>query len=222
MFKKYYLIVKKFLKLGANNKVLLFHLFFSAILRSMSILLIPFSAAKIVEYATVGDFRMAFVFAFMFLAYSLIYVLCHHYNYVAYAKNSIFTHNKLQELILNKVTTYDENFSKEISTPYIINTAFNDVGKVMQVPDQAFDGMAGIISIFATLIIMFKVNVFIGVFTIALNLFSFYLLAKNMDKHEYYFSAQNKHQDNISGLMGQVLDGNKEIKSFNISDDIGQ
>lgn len=222
MFKKYYLIVKKFLKLGANNKVLLFHLFFSAILRSMSILLIPFSAAKIVEYATAGDFRMAFVFAFMFLAYSLIYVLCHHYNYVAYAKNSIFTHNKLQELILNKVTTYDENFSKEISTPYIINTAFNDVGKVMQVPDQAFDGMAGIISIFATLIIMFKVNVFIGVFTIALNLFSFYLLAKNMDKHEYYFSAQNKHQDNISGLMGQVLDGNKEIKSFNISDDIGQ
>lgn len=222
MFKKYYLIVKKFLKLGANNKVLLFHLFFSAILRSMSILLIPFSAAKIVEYATAGDFRMAFVFAFMFLAYSLIYVLCHHYNYVAYAKNSIFTHNKLQELILNKVTTYDENFSKEISTPYIINTAFNDVGKVMQVSDQAFDGMAGIISIFATLIIMFKVNVFIGVFTIALNLFSFYLLAKNMDKHEYYFSAQNKHQDNISGLMGQVLDGNKEIKSFNISDDIGQ
>lgn len=222
MFKRYYLIVKKFFKLGANNKVLLFHLFLSALLRSIAILLIPFSAAKIVEYATANDFRMAFIFAFIFLIYSLIYVLFHHYNYVAYANNSIYTHNKLQELILNKVTTYDENFSREISTPYIINTAFNDVGKVMQVPDQAFDAMAGIISIIVTLVIMLKVNIFVGIFTLALNLFSFYILAKNMDKYEYYFSAQNKHQDNVSGLMGQVLDGNKEIKSFNISEDIEQ
>lgn len=222
MFKKYYLIIKRYFELGANNKVLLFHLCFSAILRSVSMLLIPFSAAKIVEYATAGDFRMTFTYAIIFLIYSLIYVLFHHYNYVSYAKNSIFTHNKLQELILNKVTTYDENFSKEISTPYIINTAFNDVGNVMQVPDEAFDSIAEMLSILVTSIILFKVNIFIGVFTLILNMISFYTLAKNMEKHEYYFTAQRKHQDNISGLMGQVLDGNKEIKSFNISDNINQ
>ena len=121
MIKQYYLIIKKYFSLGANNKKCLFYLFLSAFLRSSSFLLIPFAAAKIVEYATISDYQMAGIFSLVFLGCSLFYVLCHHYNYVAYEKNSIFTHNKLQQLIMDKVTTYDENFSKTISTPYIVN-----------------------------------------------------------------------------------------------------
>ena len=41
-----------------------------------------------------------------------------------------------------------------------------------------------------------------------------------MKKKNYYLSRQRKHQDNISSLMGQVLDGNKEIKAFNMSDNL--
>lgn len=220
MIKRYYLIAKKFFSLGANNKKLLFHLFFSAFLRSISLLLIPFAASKIVEYATISDFKTTIIWIILFLVSSLIYVLLHHYNFVAYKNNSIFTHNKLQQLILNKVTTYDENFSKEISTPYIVNTAFNDVGKVMQIPDQTFDAIAEMISIIIALGILIKVSVFIGISALILNLISLYALAKNMEKKEYYLAGQRKHQDSISGLMGQVLDGNKEIKSFNMKDDI--
>ena len=47
-----------------------------------------------------------------------------------------------------------------------------------------------------------------------------YALDKSMKKKNYYFSRQRKHQDNISSLMGQVLDGNKEIKAFNMSDNL--
>ena len=220
MIKRYYLIVKKFFSLGANNKKLLFHLFFSAFLRSISLLLIPFTASKIVEYATISDFRTTIIWVILFLVSSLVYVLFHHYNFAAYKNNSIFTHNKLQQLILNKVTTYDENFSKEISTPYIVNTAFNDVGKVMQIPDQTFDAIAEMISIIIALGILIKVSVFIGISALVLNLISLYALAKNMEKKEYYLAGQRKYQDSISGLMGQVLDGNKEIKSFNMKEDI--
>lgn len=220
MIKRYFLIVKKFFSLGANNKKLLFHLFFSAFLRSTSFLLIPFTASKIVEYATISDFKMATAFAVIFLGCSLLYVLFHHYNFAAYKNNSIFTHNKLQELIFNKVTTYDENFSKEISTPYIINTAFNDVGKVMQIPDKTFDAITELISIIIAIVILSKVNIIIGLATLVLNIVSLYVLATNMEKKEHYLAGQRKHQDSISGLMGQVLDGNKEIKSFNMKEDI--
>lgn len=220
MIKRYYLIVEKFFRLGANNKKLLFHLFLSAILRSLSILLIPFTASKIVEYVTVSDYNMAILWTFLFLVSSLLYVLCHHYNYVAYKNHSIFTHNKLQQLILDKVTTYDENFSKEISTPYIVNTAFNDVGKVMQIPDETFDSISNAINIVVALGILCSVNILIGVSTILLNIISLYAMAKNMEKKEYYLTGQRKHQDSISGLMGQVIDGNKEIKSFNMEKDI--
>lgn len=220
MIKRYYLIVKKYFKLGANNKKLLFHLFISALLRSLSLLLIPYMASKVVEYATIGDYKTTLTCSLLFLIVSLIYVACHHYNYVAYANNSIFTHNKLQELILNKVTSYDENFTKNISTSYIVNTGFNDVGNVMQVPDELFDTITKFISVIITLIILINVNVYIGLATLMLNLLYLWSLGKNIEKRDYYLAGQRKHQDSISSLIGQVLDGNKEIKSFNMSEDI--
>ena len=222
MIKKYYLIVKKFFSLGANNKKYLTHLFISSFLRSSSMLLIPFTAAKIVEYATIPDFKMAGIYVLVFLGVSLFYTLCHHYNYVSYKNNSIYTHNKLQQLIMDKVTTYDENFTKTISVPYIINTSFKDVGEIMQIPDQIFDAINEFITIIFALIILAKVNIYIGISTLVLNLISLYCLNKNIIKRDYHLAIQRKHEDNISGLMGQVLDGNKEIKSFNMKEDINE
>lgn len=220
MIKRYYLILQKFFSLKAHDNRLVFHLFFSALLRSISLLLIPVAAAKVVEFATIKDYQTTFLYATIFLIVSFIYVLCHHYNYIAYKNNSIFTHNKLQELILSKVTSYDENFTKNMSTSYIVNTAFNDVGKVMQVPDQSFDAITGVVNIAIALIILISVNVYIGILALILYIISMYALDKNMKKKNYYLSSQRKHQDNISSLMGQVLDGNKEIKAFNMSDNL--
>lgn len=220
MIKRYYLILQKFFSLKAHDNRLVFHLFFSALLRSISLLLIPVVAAKVVEFATIKDYQTTFLYATIFLIVSFIYVLCYHYNYIAYKNNSIFTHNKLQELILSKVTSYDENFTKNMSTSYIVNTAFNDVGKVMQVPDQAFDAITGVVNIAIALIILISVNVYIGILALILYIISMSALDKNMKKINYYFSRQRKHQDNISSLMGQVLDGNKEIKAFNMSDNL--
>ena len=220
MIKRYYSILKKFFSLGANNKRLLFHLLFSSFLRSISLLLIPFMAAKIVEFATIKDYKTTFICAIIFLVVSLIYVLCHHYNYVAYKNNSIFTHNKLQELILNKVTSYDENFTKNISTSYIVNTAFNDVGDVMKVPDQIFDIITRLFNIAIALVILLNVNVYVGLLALILNVISIYALDKNMRKRDFYLNGQRKHQDSISSLMGQVLDGNKEIKAFNMNENL--
>lgn len=220
MIKRYYLILQKFFSLKAHDNRLVFHLFFSALLRSISLLLIPVVAAKVVEFATIKDYQTTFLYATIFLIVSFIYVLCYHYNYIAYKNNSIFTHNKLQELILSKVTSYDENFTKNMSTSYIVNTAFNDVGKVMQVPDQAFDAITGVVNIAIALIILISVNVYIGILALILYIISMSALDKNMKKKNYYFSRQRKHQDNISSLMGQVLDGNKEIKAFNMSDNL--
>lgn len=220
MIKRYYLMLKKYFSLGANNKRLLFHLFFSAFLRSMSVLTIPFAASKIVEFLTQENFEVAILWTVTFLILSLLYISCHHYNYVAYKNLSIYVHNKLQQLILNKVTSYDENFTKKISTSYIVNTAFQDVGEVMKVPDLTFDVINYLISLVISFIILATVNIYIGITALILTIISIYCTFKNLKKRDYYLAGQRKHQDSISGLMGQVLDGNKEIKSFNLEDDL--
>lgn len=220
MIKRYYLIAKKYFSLKVSDKKLLFHLFFSNLLRSVSLLLIPFVASKVVEFATIKDYKLTLICSIIFLLVSLVYVLFHHYNYVAYKNNSIFTHNKLQKLILNKVTLYDEDFTKTISTSYIVDTAFNDVGNLMQIPDRIFDSIGGLLNIIIALIILFSVNVYIGLLALVLNLIAIYALGFNIKKRDYYLSFQRKHQDDISSLMGQILDGDREIKAFNMGESL--
>lgn len=221
MFKRYFIIVKKYFSLGANNKVLLFNLFLSATLRSAMLLTLPFAASMVVEFATDQNFEMAIVWSVIFLVCSLIYVLFHHYNYIAYRNNSIYVHTKLQQLILEKVVTYDENFSKELSVPFIVNTSFNDLGNIHQVPDQTFDAITRTINVIIAIVILFSVNPLIGALALVLSLLSTWSVARNMQKKEFHLAGQRRHQDSIAGLMGQVVDGNKEIKAFNMEDDLG-
>lgn len=222
MIKRYFTVVKKYFRLGANNKKLLFHLFFSSFLKVTSFLMIPFMASKIVLYATNQEIYQTLHYAFYFLIFSFIYVMCHHYNYVAYKNNSIYTHNKFQQLILDKVTSFDENFTKNMPTSYIVNTAYNDIGEVMQIPDQFFDAITGIISIVIALVILLSVHISIGMIAIILTVISIYMMGKLMKQREYHYARQRKHEDSISGLIGQVIDGNKEIQAFNMKDDLNQ
>ena len=142
MFKRYYLIVKKFFSLKAYDKGQLIGLFLVEIARTLSYLLIPLMASKIVSYVTGNDFKTATIYIVLFLLSSLFYVLVHHFNYILYSKVNIDIHNRLQHMIMDKVTTYDEDFTKDISTSYLVNTAFSDVGNVNKIPDQLFTVIA--------------------------------------------------------------------------------
>ena len=53
-----------------------------------------------------------------------------------------------------------------------------------------------------------------------MNLIAIYALGFNIKKRDYYLSFQRKHQDDISSLMGQILDGDREIKAFNMEESL--
>lgn len=219
---RYYNIIKKYFLLGANNKKCLFHLFLSAFLRSISLLALPFIASKIVDSLTSKDYLLAFYQVILFLLSSLIYVLCHHYNYVSYNRNSVYTHNKLQQLVMEKVTTYDEDFTKTIKTSFIVNTAFKDIGEVMQIPDQLFDCISYLANIILSLIILSSVHIYMGIFSLILLILYFLYLNHNLSLRDYYLDKQRKSQDDMAELMGQVIDGTKEVKAFHMEEDLNQ
>lgn len=220
MIKEYFEIVKKFFSLKACSPKLIFHLFFSALLRSLSLLLIPLAASKIIDVASTGNFELTLKMVVVYILSAIFYVMLHHYNYSAYAKNSIYTHNKLQELILNKVTTYDENFTKEISVPFIVNTSYNDVGSAMQVPDNFFDAVTTFINIVIAMVILLNVDVIVGIFTLIALIISLVSLDYNMKRRNNELAKQRVSQDEVSGIIGQVIDGTKEIKAFNMESNI--
>ena len=215
---RYFKIYKKYLKLHANDKKLLFALFFSAFLRSTTVLGIPIFASKIVEYATIQDFNNAFLNVFYLSINYLIYNIVYHWNYVAYRNNSNYVYTKLQENVIESVVKYDEDFTKKVSKSYLINTVANDTFEVCMFDDRMVDAVTHFISLIISLIILLNYNIYIGIIVLLFNILYLYLLDKGQKKRDYYLNGQRKQQDKIVEMFTQILDGNKEIKSFSMSD----
>lgn len=218
MIKKYFIKLRNYISLGLINKILVFHVILSYILYSLSSLLIPYFAASIVDYAMLSDYQMAFTIAIVLLVVACVYLLCSHYRYRAYYKNNIYIHNKLEQNILKKVTSYDEYYTDYISKSRIINTSYEDLNCVMEVMDETLNMASACLTIIGSIIILITTNIYIGTFTLVLNIFAIYRLISNMMKRDYYLANRKKHQDDVSNLLNQVLDGNKEINAFNMSD----
>jgi len=215
---RYFKIYKKYLKLHANDKKLLFALFFSAFLRSTTVLSIPIFASKIVEYATIQDFNNAFLNVFYLSINYLVYNIVYHWNYVAYRNNSNYVYTKLQENVIESIVKYDEDFTKKVSKSYLINTVANDTFEVCMFDDRMVDAVTHFISLIISLIILLNYNIYIGIIVLLFNILYLYLLDKGQKKRDYYLNGQRKQQDKIVEMFTQILDGNKEIKSFSMSD----
>ena len=213
---RYYKICRKYFKLNANNKKLLLALFFSAFLRSFVVLGFPIFTSKIVDYATQGLYKEAFLNLLYLGINYLIYNLAYHWNYIAYRDNTNYTYTKLQENVVDKVTTYDENFSKNLTKSYLVNTTSNDIFDVCMFADRMIDAITHFISLVIALIILLFNNINIGIIVLIFNLLYLYLLSECQKKKDYYLMGQRKQQDKIVEMFAQTLDGTKEIKSFDM------
>ncbi|MBR2659659.1 ABC transporter ATP-binding protein [Candidatus Saccharibacteria bacterium] len=218
----YYLLFKKFFSLRATDKKLLFYLFATSALSTGSKLLIPFTASLVVEAATEGNFTLACINVGIFLASALLYSFLKHLNFTAYAKNALYIHDNLQQKILNKAVTFDQDFAKNISHAEIINTAFEDVTRNQRIPDYLFDFVTSALTIVADAIILVFVDPLIGAITLVLTGICMALFVYHMKKRDYYTLIQRSHQDHISDLYSQLIDGHKEVHSFNLKNDLEQ
>ncbi len=219
---RYYRICKKYFKLNANDKKLLLFLFLSAFLRSTTILGFPIFSAKIVEYATNGDYTGAFLNVIYLGINYLIYNIVYHWNYVAYRDNTNYVYTKLQENVVEKVATYDENFTKKISKSYLVNTTANDTWEVCMFADRMMDAITHFMSLVIALGILLFYNLYIGIIVLIFNLLYLLLLSEYQKKKDYYLNEQRKQQDKIVEMFAQTLDGTKEIKSFDMKDKLNE
>lgn len=220
MFKYYYNIISKFFALKATTPILMFHLFFSAFLTTVSFLLGPYVASQIIEHISAADWTATFGAIGVFAVVSFTYVAAHHYNYWAYYKNALSIHNVLQRKVLKKVTELDEGFSENIPVATIVSTSFADINFATRVPDYLFDFLTKFASIFISSIILIFVNITLGLIILVATLISLYLFTFHMRQRDKADKLVYANQDNISGLLSQVIDGHKEIHSFNMKENL--
>ena len=218
--KYYYKLIKKYLTFKVMSKKLLAELLITALIRTGLKLLIPIPAAMVVDFATEGKYNAAAWSVLLFLATALAYILFHHLNYVAYGKNALYIHDTLQKVILDRVISLDQDYTKKISHAEIINTGFEDVVKCQRIPDYLFDFLLTIISIIADAVILVFIDPLIGGIALTLTIISIALFVYHMRRRDYYADRRRSHQDEISGLYNQIIDGHKEVHAFNLEKDL--
>ena len=216
----YYQLLKKFFALRAYSKKLMFCLFLASSLSTGSKLLVPYTASLVVEAATDGEYKLALFNTAIFLASAVLHIAFRHLAFNAYARNALYIHDELQRKILNKVVTLDPDFAKNISHAEIINTAFEDVTRNQRIPDYLFDFFISMGTIIIDALILVFVDVLIGVITLALTIVCMFIFVYHMKKRDAYTLTQRSYQDDISSLYSQLIDGHKEVHSFNLKKDL--
>ena len=216
----YVRLIKRYLSFRLGNKKLLAALLVTASIRTILHLLIPIPVAMIVDFATEGNYQAASLSVLLFLLAALSYAFFYHLNYIAYGKNALYIHDTLQQKILDKVISLDQDYTKKISHAEIINTGFEDVVRCQRIPDYLFDFLMTGVSIIADAVILVFVDPLIGGITFLLTLISFLIFIYHMRRRDYYANRRRTHQDEISGLYNQIIDGHKEVHAFNLEKDL--
>lgn len=209
-------IIKDFFKLVKGSKKWICLLFLGSIMAHLSSLLIPVFTSNIIYEVTNKNANATYLniglLAITYIAYNLFWYL----NSVSYSHNFKYSYKNLREKIIDKVFTYDVEFSDRISKGTILNTVNTDTANLSEMIDNICEIMVVFIKIIIMIIIFLKTNLFIGLLVILLEI----LYLKSFDycniKSTKYLRGQQKYRDKLTDNLSQILNGLGEIKIFNI------
>ena len=219
----YYLkFAQRFFALKVTKKSYTAHSIISAILRTFSFLLIPLTASEIVKGLEDQNYQYAFIAIGLFAASAILYIICHRYNYWAYYINANSIHNVLQQKILDKIIEFDVCFSAGISKSTLISTAFRDVDRARQAPDQLCDAVVLVFGILISTIILCVVDLRIGLIIFGLLILSFIDFMQHTKKRDRFMSTMLDYSDELSGLYSQMIDGYKEVQTLNLEENLSE
>lgn len=213
-------IILDFLKLVKGSKKWIFLLFFGSIMAHLSSLLTPVFASNIIYEVTKGNVNATYInillLALTYIAYNLFWYL----NYVSYSHNFKYSYKNLREKIIDKVFTYDVEFSDKISKGTILNTVNTDTANLSEMIDNVCEILVVFVKVIIMIFIFLKTNIYIGIIVLLLE--SLYI--KSFDccnvNSTKYLRGQQKYRDKLTDNLSQILNGLGEIKVFNIYEKI--
>lgn len=213
-------IISDFFKLVKGSKKWIFLLFFCSIMAHLSSLLIPVFTSNIIYEVTKGNANATYMNIFFLLVTYIAYNLFWYLNYVSYSHNFKYSYKALREKIVDKVFTYDIEFSDKISKGTILNTVNTDTANLSEMIDNVCEIIVVFIKVIVMIFIFLKTNIFVGLLVLLLEC----IYLKSFDycnvMSTKYLRGQQKYRDKLTDNLSQILNGLGEIKVFNIYDKI--
>lgn len=208
-------MIKKYFKITKQTKWILY--IFIAILSVLGVLnfITPIYQSKIIDALTnknINEFtKLLIVLLALFVATNTFsFLACKSYS--SFFKNTFIN---IHKKVISSVYDYDDKLINTLKGR-IISTVNIDIINISVMADYMFDFMHSLILIICMLIFFIKTYFIFGVFLFLITALYIFLANYLTKKETYYFSGQRMYLDKLIGMLGQTLNGIKEIKTSNI------
>lgn len=208
MIKRYYNICKK-------TKWVLYFFLLCLIILGVLDLILPIYASKIIDYLTIKNLNM---FVKTLIILTTLFLVTNVFSYFAKKLYSVFfreTFIDIHKMIINKLYDYNDELIN-IPKGKIIGTTNIDAINIAEMPDYVFNVLFNFLLIICMLIFFMKISLILGIILLIIVIIYMVLANKLTKKEAYYFRGQRGYQDKLTNLLGQTLNGIREIKTFNM------
>ena len=208
-------MIKKYFKITKQIKWILY--IFIAILSVLGVLnfITPIYQSKIIDALTNKNINE---FTKLLIVLLALFVTTNTFSFLACKSYSSFFKNtfiNIHKKVISSVYDYDDKLINTLKGR-IISTVNIDIINISVMADYMFDFMHNLILIICMLIFFIKTYFIFGVFLFLITALYIFLANYLTKKEAYYLSGQRMYLDKLIGMLGQTLNGIKEIKTSNI------
>ena len=208
-------MIKKYFKITKQTKWILY--IFIVILSVLGALnfITPIFQSKIIDALTSKNINE---FTKLLIVLLALFVTTNTFSFLACKSYSAFFKNtfiNIHKKVISSVYDYDDKLINTLKGR-IISTVNIDIINISVMADYMFDFMHNLILIICMLIFFIKTYFIFGVFLFFITALYIFLANYLTKKETYYFSGQRMYLDKLIGMLGQTLNGIKEIKTSNI------
>ena len=208
-------MIKKYFKITKKTKWILY--IFIAILSVLGALnfITPIYQSKIIDALTNKNINE---FTKLLIVLLALFVTTNTFSFLACKSYSAFFKNtfiNIHKKVIKSVYDYDDKLINTLKGR-IISTVNIDIINISVMADYMFDFMHNLILIICMLIFFIKTYFIFGIFLFLITALYIFLANYLTKKEAYYFSGQRMYLDKLIGMLGQTLNGIKEIKTSNI------
>ncbi len=210
-------IIKLFFKSIPINRKNLILIFSCLIICGIISLVIPVCISEVINSLTRLDSQNSYKFIAIAFGLEFLYFIFSFINKKIYIRNYNYYFKRIQNIILNSILKYNENEINKLSKGKLNNIISNDVGNLSMLTEQICELIIGLVKMMIIFIICLKFNIIMGILMIVFDIIHIKILDyynKNITNCE---NLIYKSKDKINDLFGEIVDGNKEIKSYHLT-----
>ncbi len=208
-------MIKKYFKICKKTRWILYFFFFVLFILGVLDLVIPIYASKIIDYLTNKNLSL---FVRTIIMLSALFMTTNLFSYFACKLYSVFFRDsfiEIHKMIINRLYDYNDELIN-IPKGKIISTVNIDAINIAEMADYMFNVLYNFSLIICMLIIFIKTNMMLGIVILFVVITYMILANKLTKKSSFYMRGQRGYQDKLTNLLSQLLNGIKEIKTFNI------